>query len=108
MTAFWNPVCKPDYANMLNSMYGEHKTLMVSTATCGFCHKAKALLEHYNIKYNEVKLDEIQGIDQVEVANCIYGDKRRFVPQIYMNDKHVGGFSELYSMHQKGEITKNE
>ena len=82
--------------------------MIVSTNTCGYCFKAKALLEHYNIQYNEVKLDEIHGLDQMEVANCIYGKNARYVPQIYMNDKKVGGFSELYNLHKNGELVKNE
>ena len=44
----------------------------------------------------------------MEVANCIYGNKARYVPQIFMNDKKVGGFGELYGMHQNGQLVKNE
>ena len=65
---------------MLSNKFKEHNTLVVSTNTCGYCIKAKSLLEHYNIKYNELKLDEIHGADQMEIANCIYGRNPRYVP----------------------------
>jgi len=38
------------------------------------------------VGYKEIMLDEISGQDQMEVANCIYGeDERRFVPYVYLN-----------------------
>ena len=59
---------------------------MFSTTYCQYCTKAKKLLEKNSVAYTEVMLDEISGVDQMEVANCIYGkDERRFVPYVYLN-----------------------
>ena len=57
-------------------MFQDSKTLIVSTNTCGYCFKAKSLLEHYNLKYNEVKLDEIMTHLGVTQNMDLYGDKQ--------------------------------
>ena len=44
------------------------------------------------------------------VSKCVYGDewmRRRFVPVIYLDNEKVGGFGELYKMHQNGQLTQN-
>ena len=51
-------------------------------------------------------LDELQGLDQMQVANCIFGKERRFVPYIYLGGKNLGSFAELYDLHQKKEVRK--
>jgi glutaredoxin len=53
-------------------------------------------------------LDEIYGEDQMEVANCIYGKERRFVPLVFLNKAKVGGFGELFEMQKAGTLTKAE
>ena len=40
----------------------------------------------------------------MEIANCIYGKGRRYVPYIYMDKQRVGGYGELYEMHKEGVV----
>ena len=49
-------------------------------------------------------LDEISGVDQMEVANCIYGEDRRFVPFIYLNNERLGSYGELFNMDKAGTL----
>jgi len=42
----------------------------------------------------------------MEVANCIYGKERRFVPLVYLNGAKIGGFGELFEMQKAGTIKK--
>ena len=51
-------------------------------------------------------LDEINGEEQMDAANCIYGKGRRFVPFIYLNQKPLGTFGDLYKLHQREEVRK--
>ena len=51
-------------------------------------------------------MDEMRDDDKVELANCIFGQGRAFVPVIYMDQKKVGGYGELLDMSKKGDIHK--
>ena len=63
------------------------------------------MLEKNQVEYKEVMLDEISGVDQMEVANCIYGmDERRFVPFVYLNQERLGSYSELHQMDHVGTL----
>ena len=73
------------------------------TQTCGFCHAAKRLLEERGISYDEIDISsdlENRG-EMMRKSNGM-----RTVPQIFLNSKHVGGFSELYTLQQSGELEK--
>lgn len=57
------------------------------------------MLDKNGVGYTEIMLDEISGADQMEVANCLYGeDNRRFVPFIYLNQKKLGSYGELHQL----------
>jgi glutaredoxin 3 len=72
-----------------------------STATCPVCDKAKALLTKWGIAYDEAMVD--QGRDalkeMLELTN-----HARTVPQIAIDGKWIGGFSELTELHMDGEL----
>ena len=40
----------------------------------------------------------------MEVANCIFGEERRYVPYIFLNHQRIGGYGELYEMEQQGNL----
>jgi hypothetical protein len=44
----------------------------------------------------------------MEVANCIYGKNRRFVPMVFLNKGKVGGYGELFEMQKAGTLKKAE
>ena len=72
-----------------------------STATCPVCDKAKALLSKWNIAYTELRVDEDRaGLREMsEVTNGA-----RTVPQIVIDGRWIGGFSELTELHMDGEL----
>ncbi len=72
-TALFSDMCKPQYLERLQQIFSEKQATVVSTTYCGYCNKAKKLLDKENVQYREIMLDEIYGEDQMEVANCIYG-----------------------------------
>lgn len=72
-----------------------------STGTCPICDKAKALLSKWNISYDEFRIDENRDSlkEMFEITNGA-----RTVPQITIDGKWVGGFSELTELHMDGEL----
>jgi glutaredoxin 3 len=61
---------------------------------CVFCEKAKRLAEDYKLSYVEHKIDENQAKRQ-ELLEMIPDVKT--VPQIWWNDRHIGGYTEFVS-----------
>lgn len=100
----FSTMCKPAYSARLQEIIGEKQATVFSTGYCPYCTKAKKLLDKNQVEYTEVMLDEISGVDQMEVANCIYGDDRRFVPFVYLNQQRLGSYGELHQMDQAGTL----
>jgi len=72
-----------------------------STGTCPICDKAKNLLTKWSIPYEEFRIDENRDAlkEMFELTNGA-----RTVPQITIDGKWVGGFSELTELHMDGEL----
>ena len=70
------------------------KTVLIySTATCPYCVQAKQLLQAKGLVYKEIRVD----LDDTERDNMIALSGRRTVPQIFIDDKHIGGYDDLYA-----------
>jgi len=72
-----------------------------STGTCPICDKTKMLLNKWGIDYLEVRLD-IERDKHREFSTLTNG--ARSVPQLALDGKWIGGFSELTEMHMDGEL----
>ena len=72
-----------------------------STGTCPICDKAKALLSKWHIAFEEARVDQDRGAlrEMLEITN-----HARTVPQISIDGKWIGGFSELTELHMDGEL----
>ena len=69
--------------------------------TCGFCMRAKMLLEHKNIQYTEIKIDNDAALREQMIKRC----KGAYtVPQIFINDQYVGGCDDLYALHAQNRL----
>ena len=73
---------------------------LYSADWCPFCIRAKKLLESKNIKFEEFNVDETPGMREEIVAKT--GQKT--IPQIFINDEFIGGFTELAALDDKGEL----
>ena len=104
MASLFSAVCKPAYATRLAEIITSKQATVFSAGFCPYCTKAKKLLDKNEFEYTEIMLDEISGVDQMEVANCIYGDDRRFVPYVYLNSQRLGSYGELHQMDQAGTL----
>jgi glutaredoxin 3 len=77
--------------------------VMYSTAFCGFCQRARGLLERKGVNIHEIKVDE----DANERATMLKrSGGRRTVPQIFIGERHVGGYDELAALDRTGELDK--
>jgi glutaredoxin 3 len=67
------------------------KAIVWSKDNCTFCDQAKALLEQRNIAYEEKKIG--YGYTREDLLEAV--PTARTIPQIFVNNNHVGGFTEL-------------
>ena len=75
------------------------KVEIYSTQVCGYCKKAKLLLDELGIGY--VEYDVYQDSDAMAVMR---DGKHTTVPQIFIDDVHIGGYTELREMHNAGVL----
>jgi glutaredoxin 3 len=73
---------------------------MYTTAWCGYCHRAKALLEGRGLEYEEIALDD----DPAFRAKLLDMTGRWTVPQIFIDDRPVGGYTELWELDRSGRL----
>ena len=67
------------------------KAIVWSKPACGYCVKAKNLLKNKGIEYEERNIAE--GWDVQDLLKQVR--TARTMPQIWLDDKHVGGYYEL-------------
>ena len=73
---------------------------MYSTEWCGYCVRAKALLDGKGLEYEELLLEE--GPDFRERLFDLTGGWT--VPQILIDGKPIGGYTELWRLDRSGEL----
>lgn len=74
--------------------------LIYSTKVCSSCMRAKQMLKRKNVEFEEVLIDT--DADARKKMEELSG--RRTVPQIFIDENHVGGFDDLYALDRKGEL----
>lgn len=70
--------------------------------TCPFCIRAKRLLEQKGVNYTEYAIDG----DETARDNMVKrgSDGKRSVPQIFINDRHIGGCDAIYALNAQGKL----
>jgi glutaredoxin 3 len=68
---------------------------------CPYCTRAKALLQRKNVAYQEfdVKNDPEKLNEMLERSNG-----RKTIPQIFIDDRHIGGCDDLYALNEAGKL----
>ena len=77
------------------------KVEIYTWSTCPFCIRAKALLKHKNIDFVEYCID---GENEAREAMAQRANGRRSLPQIFIDDQHIGGCDDLYALEHTGEL----
>jgi glutaredoxin 3 len=73
---------------------------MYTTAWCGYCVRAKTLLEDRGLEYDEVRMDD----DPAFREKLLEMTGRWTVPQIFLDDRPIGGYAELWALARAGEL----
>ena len=70
-------------------------------STCPYCMRAKALLSQKDVSFNEIKIDSDNALREkmIERSQGAYT-----VPQIFIDERHVGGCDDLFALHARGEL----
>lgn len=76
---------------------------MYSTNFCGYCARARALLDRKGVPLAEIKVDDNPAEREVMLTRS---GGRRTVPQIFIGDRHVGGYDELAQLERSGELDR--
>ncbi len=78
------------------------KVQIYTTNWCPYCTAAKSLLDDKGVPYEEVDADDPKRRDEMlQRANG-----RRTVPQIFVGDVHVGGYTDMAALERRGELDK--
>ena len=77
------------------------KVVIYTGPFCNFCSAAKHLLNKKKINYEEIDIgyDDKKREEMLKKSNGM-----KTIPQIFIEDKHVGGYVELKALESKGEL----
>jgi glutaredoxin 3 len=69
--------------------------------TCPFCLRAKQLLREKGVEFTEYSIDGDEAA-RSKMAERSHG--QRSVPQVFINDQHIGGCDDIYDLDARGEL----
>jgi len=75
---------------------------LYTTRWCGYCVRAKTLLASRGIPFEEIYLDE--DVNFRETLAQLTGG--RTVPQILIDGKPIGGYTELWELDRSGRLSE--
>jgi glutaredoxin 3 len=93
--------------DLFNSLFNRHPELVKASVeiytwqTCPYCIRAKMLLWFKGVKFTEYKID---GDEAARTKMAERSNNRRSVPQIFINNQHIGGCDDLYDLDTKGQL----
>lgn len=70
---------------------------------CSYCALAKRLLKSKDVDFNEIEVSSDAKL-RTEMRSRAHG--QRTVPQIFIDDMHIGGYDDLYLLDKKGLLDK--
>jgi glutaredoxin 3 len=78
------------------------QVVMYSTRFCPYCMRARALLEGKGVSYTDIGVD---GRPELR-AQMVELSGRYTVPQIWIDQKHVGGYDDIALLDRQGQLDK--
>lgn len=76
------------------------KVVMYTTAVCPYCVAAKNFLKSRGASWEEVRVD----LDLERRQEMLDRARRTSVPQIFIDDTHVGGYDDLVALDRAGGL----
>ncbi len=77
------------------------KIEVYSKAVCPYCVRAKKLLTKKGVSYTEIDIAQNTELRDMMIKRT---NGRQTVPQIFINDNHVGGCDDLYALEAAGKL----
>ena len=74
-----------------------------TTPVCPYCMHAKALLQRKGVIYREFNVSDDANLRQKMVERA---GGRQTVPQIFIDQHHIGGCDDLYALDSRGELDR--
>lgn len=71
------------------------EVIVYSKNMCGYCVQAKNWLKNKGIEYKEINIEE-----QPEARDFVIKEGHRTMPQIYIDGKSMGGYTELVKLDE--------
>ncbi len=76
------------------------KVVMYTTMICPYCMRAKHLLQRKGVDFEEIRIDG----DHEQMRIMLERSRRHTVPQIFIDELHVGGYDDLAVLEARGEL----
>jgi glutaredoxin 3 len=76
--------------------------VVYSSPFCGYCAAAKRLLEDKGVAYEDIDVMFEAG----KRAEMVARSGRHTVPQIFVGERHIGGFDDLNALDEVGELER--
>ena len=77
------------------------KVEIYTWSRCPFCIRAKGILDQKGVEYTEYCID---GDEDARDKMRSRANGRSSLPQIFIDDRHIGGCDDLYALESKGEL----
>jgi glutaredoxin 3 len=71
-----------------------------TTMICPYCSRARHLLQRKGVDFEEISVDR----DREQMAIMRSRSRRHTVPQIFIDDRHIGGYDDLAMLDARGEL----
>lgn len=78
--------------------------IIYATPICPYCVRAKALFDKLGVPYKAIDVSTNDTIRQEMVERS---GGRTSVPQIFIDDTHIGGCDDLYAVYKAGNLDKH-
>ena len=74
--------------------------IVYSSAQCPYCVMAKQLLERKGVAFKEIRVD----LEPAKRDERMKKSKQRTVPQIFINDQAIGGYTDLLAIERAKQL----
>ena len=78
------------------------KVVMYATPWCGYCARARQLFAAKGVAFTEIDVDTVDGA-RTEMQTR---SGRTSVPQIFVGERHLGGYDDTKALDDKGELDR--
>jgi glutaredoxin 3 len=78
----------------------DNAVVMYTTSWCPYCSRARKLFDDKGVKYTEIDIEAVDGAR----AEMQQRAGRTSVPQIFVGDRHLGGYDDTSALDRRGEL----